>query len=473
MGLPIDIAAPAAERPRLRLRTVCLALAGLVVFGATLSLSPVLAALAGAVCVGCLIARLSPSLSQLTFWLFVAVLVTAVPGPNLELVGGSGMLMAFRLLLGALLLLLAGRLALRGGRIEMRLGSGPALLWLPILGWAVLSLLWCDDPLAALRYLVFLAVGVLLIFAIREYSRETRRFRLMVNACAAVAAGVILFGIFERVTDYHLPASVRRDILTMERVRYVVTSVFRNPNEFATYIALWVPVFFAAVLELRSRAVRLLAAVVCMAGAYCLTCTGSRANLVALALAAAVVIALSAARRPVRASVALALLAVIGVYGVQRFLASASRHQLGALSLSSLGAEAGRARAGMMGDGLALLAKSWGVGVGAGNVEGHMADLGWGLRNVHNWWLEILVDLGVIAFVCYAWFYFSVMLRLYRQCRASPDHYLRAVSLGLLAGMVGFTIGCVASSSLIAAAPIWIYLGLCVGAVEAGSVVRS
>ena len=123
-------------------------------------------------------------------------------------------------------------------------------------------------------------------------------------------------------------------------------------------------------------------------------------------------------------------------------------------------------------DGIALLAETYGAGVGAGNAEGHMAQLGHRVENLHNWWLEVMVNLGIVGAVGYGLFYLATAYGLYRVYARRKDDYLGLVALGLLAGLLGFSIGCLSSSSLVAWAPLWIYFGLCVGVIEADRVVR-
>jgi len=431
--------------------------------------SPLIAAGLAACALGlAVVVVANPPLHKLSFWVFLGVLVAAIPAGNLRPPGMPGMFMAYRLLLGLFLCLLGARLALRGGRLEVRLRGGPALLWLPILGWALLSLVWCEDLAAGARYVIFLTVGLFLVFCIREYAREPGRLRAMVVASVVVFAAVVLFGLVERAMGFHLPESAMHELPA--RYQWMVTSVFHNTNEFATYMALWVPLFLVALFEGRSLRLRAAAGMVIAAAALCLLCTGSRANILALGLALITLCSLLWLRRPIYVAAVIVVAAAAGLYGLHAFTGSAESHQLGALEMSTVLAEGARARGGLVRDGLFLLSRTYGAGVGAGNVEQHMAQLGHHIQNVHNWWLEVLVNLGVLSFTLYLAFYVAVAIGLYRVYRAASDRWLGLAALGFLSGWIGFAIGCLSSSSLIAWAPLWIYLGICVGIIQAGSV---
>jgi teichuronic acid biosynthesis protein TuaE len=247
----------------------------------------------------------------------------------------------------------------------------------------------------------------------------------------------------------------------------MLTSVFHNTNEFATYIGLCFPLLAVVVMESRRIGPRLSAAALCAAAVYCLLSTGSRANFIAVGLATATLFGLSGVRRPVRVVVLIAIACFVAYQVVSAVITKATDVQLHALKMSTVASEAAQPRGQLVKDGLDMLAATKGAGVGAGNVELHMARLGRQKQNVHNWWLEILVNLGVVCFALYLGFYATTMLGLYRVYRAGRDPYLQGLSLGLFAGLVGFTVGCLSSSSLIAWPPMWIYFGLCLAVIEA------
>lgn len=443
-----------------------------VVAALALARSPALA-IAGAVLAlaAALVLWLNPTLPRFTFWVFITVLIAAVLGPNLRPPGAPGWFIGYRLLLALFLASLAASVVMRSEKLSPPRATIPAGLWLPVVGFAVVSLLWCRDVAAGLRYCIFLSVGVFLIFTIREYSRDSGRLRTMLIASAGVTAAVIAFGVIEKMTGYHLPESASHELPA--RYGWMVTSVFHNTNEFATYIALWLPVFAAALFASRSLYTRVACAVVCGIGFYCLLATGSRANILALTLALITLIGIMGIRWPLRVMPVLGIAAIVGLYGFHTFATTASRHQMGALEMSDVLSEGTRARGELARDGLSLLAGTFGAGVGAGNVEGHMADLGHRVQNVHNWWLEILVNLGVLSFGLYLWFYGAVAVGLYRVYHGAADRWLRLMAVGFLAGWVGFAIGCLSSSSLIKWAPMWIYFGLAVGIIEAGRAANS
>jgi teichuronic acid biosynthesis protein TuaE len=68
--------------------------------------------------------------------------------------------------------------------------------------------------------------------------------------------------------------------------------------------------------------------------------------------------------------------------------------------------------------GLIILKNKFFLGTGLGNIEYNMAQTGladtFGIVNIHNWWLEILVSSGIIIFLLYVYIYARTLMLLYR-----------------------------------------------------------
>ena len=74
-------------------------------------------------------------------------------------------------------------------------------------------------------------------------------------------------------------------------------------------------------------------------------------------------------------------------------------------------------RMNMWRNGLMYLGKTFGLGVGAGNIEVWMETFGPlptnNIFNIHNWWLEILVGYGAFIFIAYVLGYALMIYRLF------------------------------------------------------------
>lgn len=416
--------------------------------------------------------------SRADAWAFVFLAATVLSAPignNIRVLGHPS-IFPFRVFLVAFLAAAAVRYFMLGcprPSLSLRDVGAP---WVGITAWGLLSLVWAQDLGAGIRYVGFLFQGTVLILGLRVYGRRRDRLAILLSVAAIGLVVAIACALFERATLYRFPASHMRDPLVAWQHYYLFTGLFHNPNDFATYLALWLPLVLQAYLEWPKLSVRAAALGLCGLCGFLLITMFSRANTIAAVLAGLVIFAFSARRRWRQWAILLAAMPVLffALPGRQKefFVRSLGRVSQG------LTAKAAQddPRARLARESLALLERSHGLGVGAGNVEPRMAALhaqrayaGTRLVNLHNWWLEILVGLGVAGFALYLMFYLRLLRGLltgYCQLR-SADAGLAALCLGLFAAFAGLTIGCLSSSSLVFQSPMWVFFGLGAAAVGA------
>jgi teichuronic acid biosynthesis protein TuaE len=116
-------------------------------------------------------------------------------------------------------------------------------------------------------------------------------------------------------------------------------------------------------------------------------------------------------------------------------------------------------------DGFALVRDSAGLGVGAGNAEPRLRSEGSlagfsGVENLHNWWLEVLVNLGLVGLALYIALYLTLFRGQMSAWRTATDPFVQWLGLSGALALVGFVIGSLGPSSVIAFAPMWITFGL-------------
>jgi teichuronic acid biosynthesis protein TuaE len=113
-------------------------------------------------------------------------------------------------------------------------------------------------------------------------------------------------------------------------------------------------------------------------------------------------------------------------------------------------------------EGLGLVGRTQGLGVGAGNAETQIRSLAnfTGVENLHNWWLEVVVNLGVAGLALYCALYLTLLRGQFRAARRSGDPLIRWLGLSGGLALVGFVVGSLGPSSVIAFAPMWITFGL-------------
>ncbi|WP_217914276.1 O-antigen ligase family protein [Miltoncostaea marina] len=457
-------------------RATVAVLAGAVVAGALGVVQPLAGlALALVVLIGTLLRdvplpRLAPALALLT-------VLAAVGGPNLA-APPAPWLFLFRVLIVLLGLGVVGYL-LMDGRLVLPAGlPRPAGVLGVLLLWSAISIGWADDVLAALRWTGFLAMMAALAVAVALLCRDARRAAVLMWCLAGTFAVACLVAVAEVLTGLHLPTF--RPGVENRGGLIGVGSLFGNQNNFAAFLALSLPYF--AVLPVVYRDARL-RAVGIAGGATALVLillTGSKSGLAAAGLSVLGLLVLVGSDRRSRGrllvaaaiaglAVVLAVPAVTGGGGVvQLDERTVTKLDFGLLlGQVETGQGSGGVRSALLDEGLGLVSGTDGLGVGAGNAETHvraLADFP-GVANLHNWWLEVLVNLGVVGFALYLLLYLTLLRGQVLAARSTGSRLARYMCLAGALSLLGWFVGGVGPSTAIHFTPMWIVIGLGMGAI--------
>jgi len=366
-----------------------------------------------------------------------------------------------------ILLLNRGRMSLSHVKVKEYL----SFLWI-WLAYALISMVWAADAVAALKNIIFLFSGVSMVFFIVYWFRDISRLSRLFWLWLLVFLALIPVGFWEIVTGNHLPNSM---LFGEQRhwLLFVPTTIFGNENDYATFLALTLPMVLVWVRYCTRMCGRILGSLGFVAGLFLLVLTASRANYIALLVGLVFwFLFLLKLKGRIRILVGIAVvLAVVTAVVPGRVQESL---KIVVTQMSSLSGIVSRAdgigsnalRANLVRNALHFTARSAGFGVGAGNAEyymGHYAIYPVGrTTNLHNWWMEILVNYGVLILAGYVILYVALVLNLWRAYRRVLERTARMICEALLVGLVSFSIASISSSSIIAFSPQWVYLGFCV-----------
>jgi teichuronic acid biosynthesis protein TuaE len=415
------------------------------------------------------------SLSDILRWGFLLMLPAAVLG-SFAAWPAWRTLSAFRILYVTLALGAVGWI-LYHRRLPPRVHVSPFLLFLGVwVAWTFLSLIWAADKAAGIRYSIFLVMMASLSGGVVLAVNNVKTLRTALYLLLAVFGVSLAIALLEITTDFRLPISglVGRP----ERYQWAVTSFFHNQNDFATYIALWLPCLLATPFFTRRAWTVVGATAGSLLSIICLLYTGSRTNLLALALAIPSLLLVLAFRKGtssrwwqwvlgvglICAVASTACLGMSGVLPVVRLPEIGVQHW----RFDTLGAEieagsgSGGTRINLIVGGLVALRDSGFLGVGPGNAEHYLRQMPTleTVYNLHNWWMEVLVNGGVLIFVGYLLFYAGLLYGLLRTAMASERNLVAFVAASLLSALVGYTFGALSPSSAIHFTPMWIHFGL-------------
>ncbi|MCS1352250.1 O-antigen ligase family protein [Mechercharimyces sp. CAU 1602] len=430
-------------------------------------------------------------------YLFICVVIAALLGPvigiEIPLSGEQTMVITlFRLSLFGLILLLVWEGWQRNINSNLSLLSSYGFIFLVWLGYAVLSLLWSRDIVAGVRYVLYLSMMMGYAWLFPLLLRSEKSVRAMVRVIAMTVTVILSFAFIESITYFHLPTSRYWKI---EGIPFI-TSVFTNQNDLATFITLLIPFiltsFYLLPLGWRGKAWAYLLLVLSL---YCLIGTGSRINnLIVFPLVVAVwLISLPfTVKKSVlgdwkmwrNAGVIAASVLIVTGLSCHLLLPDFVKTKIGTTfglyedlkpqawempaqaeeMIAGGGDRSVETRKMLILNGVFFLKESAGVGVGAGNVEPYMSKMNNvnEKSNMHNWWMEILVNFGVFIFLLYLLFYFHFLLSLYRRAgkRAQTSSWLRWGLLSSALSLTGFLLGGMAPSTVIHFTPMWTVIGL-------------
>jgi teichuronic acid biosynthesis protein TuaE len=430
--------------------------------------------------------------------LFYLMVVFALIGPSFGIPVSAG----FTLTLFRLFFVLLGfSLLVRWVRErELRISYTRSIQWVALffLFWfiyGVISLTWVVSLSNGIRYLIFLGMMCLLTLSFPAFVKTDRQYEKLTRILFGVFTFIVFWGVFESITLLHLPSS--RAFGTSFAY---VTSVFTNQNDLGTCITLAFPFLIAGLIMLKvKRKYQWMLYFMAVYAIYVLLATGSRSNvlfalpvsmiMLVIALAFAVDKSTWSKKFWIKSMCALVAGILIVIMMSNLFLSDVAREVTRGKLASLFGlfqdirktpweldgggsevipgstGESATVRKFLIINGLRFLHKSYYFGVGAGNIESWMKGAPKVNKvNMHNWWIEVLVNFGVLVFVLYLFFYLWLLYRLWKLVQPQKTPHLppllRWGAVSSLASLTGYVLGAISPSTAIHFTPMWISIGL-------------
>jgi len=332
------------------------------------------------------------------------------------------------------------------------------------LGYAVLSLAWAISKEAAVRDIIFLFMGFLVIFFSTYYFRAKKDLQILYNLWLAVFGILILIGFWEHLTGYHLPVSGYFHE-TRTWIKFRPTGVFHNPNDYATFLALSIPFGIGIIRYGNKKYLRIFGLCNILGAFYLIVASGSRANMIAVLfeLIFIFMFLLNIKRKlklVITVGFCIVFLFMFLPGPLQEFFSQTTEELNSVVSQTEQMTDSVGVRMNLVRNGLLFLYSTAGFGVGAGNSEYYMAHFAQyntaGILNPHNWWLETLIDYGILVFVGYIIFYIGIIQNLWKVYRKKQTVKEKMICEALLVSLVGFFFASISSSSIMAFKPQWL-----------------
>jgi teichuronic acid biosynthesis protein TuaE len=358
------------------------------------------------------------------------------------------------------------KVSLRNSLDKVRLFILFLLVWLI---YAVISMSWAIDTSDALRHIISLLLSFSLIAFSVVFLESINDLYVVLIIWLALLGLSMLVGVIETYEGIHLPVS------RYYQIRYrVPTAFFYNQNDFATFLSLSSSFLFSFILFSRKIPCRVLSILSSFLLFYMMIATGSRANYLAIIMVILYFIGVALASGKFSGEIILLIfgLLLLGFIFSDRLIDEFTSLLSSLQSISNPLVNPSK-RINLIRNGFSFLGSTWGFGVGAGNFESWMQtrsvfDTGH-IINAHNWFLELLVNYGVIIFIGYILFFLSLIFQIYRVLRTHwDDHYMKVVGVGILGSMVGFPLASLSPSSFARFRPHWLLFALALAYINIG-----
>lgn len=338
---------------------------------------------------------------------------------------------------------------------------------------AIVSIVWAEDFTGWIKGVFFVGIGILSIILISYFMNTERDIQRLFLIIFVMIGLHQLIGWFEVVTNQYQWAELSSDKLAQFESTPSLRdpySIFTNINDYSTLVYASIPVSLiifsnANKLWLKFSSILSVVSIVLL-----LMRTGSRGNQLALiTFVATLIVVKVVSRKVLRYSLNL-FGGFIAVFIVSYFVFPGIRLTVYSIIENILnGTGSNIYRIHMILNGFIFLFRSYGLGVGSGNVEHWMVKdpvFVVDAPNIHNWFMDILVGYGVVTFTLYLIMYIYILRQLFVSYKYSHNLFIQSTSFYLFAYVISFVFSSISSASNIFIEWQWIMWGVMIAYVQ-------
>lgn len=289
--------------------------------------------------------------------------------------------------------------------------------------WALCSVLWAMSLGSWLQAMVLLTLGISSIVGIFLWTRDYVQWRTLIKAVWIMMTFLSIWGLFEITTNIYLLADLGKldkysTFVTQPWTRIPITYL-ANQNDYATILLATLPINLILMNTTKDSLKKLLTLLCMLLSTFLIFQSGSRMSLLMALTFYGIYVLLGVrwdfTRKQVLTTGSIVLTLAILAFAFVPPIRGMVTDLIYILPRPVISGDVGRMN--MWRNGLMYLGKTFGLGVGAGNIEVWMEIFGPlptnNIFNIHNWWLEILVGYGAFIFIAYVLGYALMIYRLF------------------------------------------------------------
>lgn len=354
-----------------------------------------------------------------------------------------------------------------------------------ILIWFSLSITWAVNAEYAIRYVAYIVFGVTTALVVVLYAKNIAHQAKIYKLLKVIFLIEVILSILEVFTPFRLPISPFSEYVVLFgrsadefneiTIRQLIAAAtmptgFRwNPNNLATMCTLLLP-FFLFAKRRRNKLLGSGAVLVLIFSA------SSRGNMIAYAVVLAAYALLYGRRRAGKSLLAVAaisslvILSGIGndllhrdeVQAAQQMAVAAQRYVFD--DSGGYHDSIGKRRV-LAEVGLSAVRDTYGWGLGAGGdkhiLQQRSRILG-GTESLHNFWIELLVNGGLVLTIGFWGWYIYVFAKLYKVARECSHEQIKRYAAASSLAMLGLVIAAVSPSTIVYFFPMWLLFGFAI-----------
>jgi len=332
--------------------------------------------------------------------------------------------------------------------------------------YALIQLLWVHDPRAAIGSLSYLVSGALMIYFSSINLKKRNQVDFACKVWIATALFFVVIAMAEIYFGFHLPRSKYFTVLVGEGRRFIPTSFFVNPNNLAVFIFLSFFLTLALVRAKKSILESTIGYIFLFFQLFVLIKTGSRLVMLAFVLSifTYIIVHMFLDKKFLvkRFAQALAMLLVVAIGSIVLNFHSIIENEISEIADQlEYGYGSASVRVNITRRGFDMFVDSYMLGIGGGNTELYLEVPGkhdtHGIVNMHNFWMELLVEYGFFVFGLFVFLYLNLMRMLFLKCRGNDE-----LATALFSIFIGLPVALMSPSSSLGFHPLWIFLAVVV-----------
>lgn len=402
---------------------------------------------------------------------FIGTEILAIPTPFAQLTIYRVFSLSVPLLIGYFMIQRNPRLEIKKNSYATFSVAVFIFWWL----WSIISFLWIEDMRLWLQAVFLLTLGVSSILGLYFWTEDLIHWKKLLQVAWFMMTLLVFLGYYEIITNHYIFADLSKldkyNTFVSEPMTRIPITHFENQNDFATMLLAYLAITLVLYYITPSAVKRIGYLISVALGSYLIYRSGSRMILLCLVLYGICLIALQFKwdLKKKYYAITLGLLTLLGILAiayvppVQNIIDTLIYTGTSDILTGDTG------RVNLLRNGLIFLGATFGLGVGAGNIESWMANYRFlptqNIINMHHWWAEILVAYGVIVFILYTIAYILLIYRLF-QIRKHQTKRMKNVSNQLIAFLIVYSLASITSSNNMLIEWHWVFFSLIIAYIK-------